>query len=143
MHSQSLHTDEESDNDSDHEDPDMMENQNTNNITPNGTHRERTYSDGSVYIFPNSQTCSGYATTSLTNYVRDGTTTEGTTTHISREYLPCHLPWSSDTTPLQHNPNTMSCEGTAIGAPLAGFRMLCDASINSCASKMAALPSGR
>ena len=32
----------------------------------------------------------------------------------------------------------MSCEGTAIGAPLAEFKMLWDPNINSCASKMAA-----
>ena len=33
--------------------------------------------------------------------------------------------------------------GTVIGAPLAGFNTLCEPSISSCASRMAALPSGR
>ena len=36
----------------------------------------------------------------------------------------------------------MSCEGTVIGAPLAGLRMLCDESINIDASKTASWPSG-
>ena len=36
----------------------------------------------------------------------------------------------------------MSCEGTVIGAPLAGFKMLCEASIKIWASRIAALPNG-
>ena len=37
----------------------------------------------------------------------------------------------------------MSCDGTVMGAPLAGLRTLCEPSISSCASRMAALPRGR
>ena len=33
----------------------------------------------------------------------------------------------------------MSWEGSVIGVPFCGFRMLCDASISNCASRIAAL----
>ena len=37
----------------------------------------------------------------------------------------------------------MSCDGTVTGDPLAGFKMLCEANISNCASRMASGPNGR
>ncbi|MCY1512707.1 hypothetical protein D9M68_471790 [compost metagenome] len=37
----------------------------------------------------------------------------------------------------------MSCEGTVIGVPFAGLRILCAANINTWASRIAAFPKGK
>ena len=37
----------------------------------------------------------------------------------------------------------MSCDGTVTGEPLAGLRILCEANIKSCASRIASGPSGK